>query len=147
MTAYPVVLTLAVVAMVAAGCEEQDTSRLSPGREQHYESEGITRRANDITFRYTRDPAGRGEKWEDRLASVVVTRSSFLIHKNGKVGIEVTPRTQRDVEVQRSGQRVRVRTGTGRSEEIWSFEPPDDAPGWTTDIRAVINASRARPTR
>lgn len=141
-------LALALAAALsAAGCEVEGTGRLSPDREQRYESEGVTRRAQDLTFRYTRDPAGRGERWEDRQASIIVTRSSVLIHKNGKVGLEVTPRTQRDVAVQRSGQRLRVRTGTGRSEVVWSFEPPDDPQGWTTDIRAVINASRAGSTR
>ncbi|HEX5577464.1 MAG TPA: hypothetical protein VFX40_03760, partial [Gemmatimonadaceae bacterium] len=79
------------------------------------------------------------ERREDRRASIVVTRSSVYIHKNDKVGLELTPRTRRETAVQRSGDRVRVRAGTGRSEEIWSFVPPDDAAGWTADIRAVIS--------
>ncbi|HMA19680.1 MAG TPA: hypothetical protein VKO87_02690, partial [Gemmatimonadaceae bacterium] len=51
----------------------------------------------------------------------------------------VTPRTQKAVEVERTGDRIRIRSGSGRSEEIWSFEPESDAPGWTADIRAVTN--------
>ena len=68
----------------------------------------------------------------------MVTRSSLLIHKNEKVGVEITPRTRREISVQRSGNRIRIRAGTGKSEEIWSFEPPDDANGWAIDIRNVI---------
>lgn len=138
---------LAIALAVSAGaCDDTGSSRLSADREQRYESEGVTRRAADLTFRYTRDPGGRGERWEDRLASIVVTRTSLIIHKNEKIGLEIKPGTQRDVAVQRSGQRLRVRTGSGSSEEIWSFEPPDDPEGWTTDIRAAINASRTRST-
>ena len=123
------------------------TSKLSPDQAKRFEGEGITRSAEDLVFRFTRDGGGRSERWEDRRASIVVTRQSLLIHKNDKVGIEVTPRTRRDVSVQRSGNRVRIRTGTGRSEEIWSFEPPDDAAGWTTDIRNVIRSTDSSRVR
>ena len=134
------------VALGPAACEG-GTARLAPDKEQRYASEGVTRRAADLTFRYTRDPGGRGERWENRRASIIVTRSSLLIHKNDKVGLEITPRTQREVAVQRSAQRIRIRSGTGRSEEVWSFEPQSDAEGWTTDIRAVIKASKGGSTR
>lgn len=105
------------------------------------------RRGDDLDFRYTRDPGGRAERWENRRASIVVTRSSLLIHKNQKLGLEITPRTQRDVAVQRSGNRVRIRSGRGASEEVWSFVPPDDAPGWANDIRALIKDSKSGSTR
>ena len=50
----------------------------------------------------------------------------------------VTPRTRREVAIEREGGRVRLRAGRGRSEELWSFVPPDgDAAGWTKDLRAV----------
>ena len=134
-------------AIVPVGCGDEGTARLTPDQEQRYATEGVARRAADLTFRYTKDPGGRGERWENRRASIVVTRSSLLIHKNDKVGLEITPRTQREVSVQRSGQRVRIRSGTGRSEEVWSFEPPSDAEAWTSDIRAVIKQSKGGSTR
>ncbi len=141
-------LALAVaVAMIPAGCGDQGTARLTLAQEQRFASEGISRRAADLTFRYTRDPGGRGERWEDRRASIVVTNASLLIHKNDKIGLEITPRTQRQVAVQRSGQRIRIRSGSGKSEEVWSFEPPSDAEGWTTDIRALMKGSKGGSTR
>jgi hypothetical protein len=101
-------------------------------------SEGVVRRAADLTFRYTEAPGRRGARWEDRRASIVVTPTTILIHKNAKIGLEITPRTRRDVSIERDGSRVRLRAGRGRSEELWSFVPPDgDAAGWTKDLRAV----------
>lgn len=130
-----------VVALAAAGCE-MSTSKLSQAEEQRFAAEGILRRADDQVFRYTKDPGGRSERREDRRASIIVTKSSLLIHKNAKVGLEITPRSQRALSVQRSGTRVRIRSGSGKSEEIWSFEPPDDADGWTKDIRALIKTTK-----
>jgi hypothetical protein len=138
----PGLLLVAAVACIGGISCDNSTSRLTSQQEQQFAAEGILRRADDQIFRYTSDPGGRGERWEDRRASIVVTRSSLLIHKNEKVGLSITPRTQRDVAVQRSGNRVRIRAGKGRSEVIWSFTPPDDAEGWTRDIRALIAASK-----
>jgi hypothetical protein len=70
----------------------------------------------------------------------VVTRATVLVHKNDKVGVEITPRSRRDDAVERDGRRVRIRAGRGRSEELWSFVPPDDPAGWAADIRVVIRA-------
>jgi hypothetical protein len=130
---------LAVAALT--GCD-QSTSRLSATRENQFQSEGIRRRADDLIFRYTRDPAGRSERREDRRASIVVTSQSILIHKNEKIGLEITPRTRRQVAVERAGTRVRLRSGRGKSEEIWSFEPPDDVAGWAADLRSVIGEKK-----
>jgi hypothetical protein len=106
--------------------------------------EGVVRQAADLIFRYTEAPGRRSTRWEDRRASIVVTPATILIHKNAKVGLEITPRTRRDVAVERDGRRVRLRAGEGRSEVLWSFEPPDgDVAGWTRDLRVVTNASRA----
>jgi hypothetical protein len=70
----------------------------------------------------------------------VVTPATILIHKNAKIGLEVTPRTLRPVAIERDGSRVRIRAGSGRAEELWSFQPPDgDVVGWTRDLRAVIS--------
>ncbi len=109
--------------------------------------EGVVRRAADLTFRYTEAPGRRRARWEDRRASIVVTPTTILIHKNAKIGLEITPRTRRDVAVEREGSRVRLRAGRGGSEELWSFVPPDgDAAGWTEDLRAVTRqATRLTP--
>jgi hypothetical protein len=130
------------LALVAAGCS-LDTSRLTPEAQQRLEAEGIVRRADNLVFRYTHDVGRRDAGWEDRRSSIVVTRQSVLIHKNDRVGIEITPRTRRFCEVRRDGERVRIRAGSGGASESWSFVPPDDAPGWTTDIRAVIRGSKS----
>lgn len=135
-------LALAASTMIPAACGDQSTSQLASDLEQRFAEEGITRRGADLNFRFTRGAGGRSERWENRRASIVVTRSSVFIHKNEKIGLEITPRTQKAVGVERSGSRVRIRSGSGRSEEIWSFEAPDDAPGWTTDIRAVTRQSK-----
>ena len=128
--------------LLLASCGLGSTDALSPDLERRFAEEGIVRRAANVDFHYTRDPGGRNERREDRRASIVVTRATVYIHKNEKVGLQVTPRTRRATAVQRSGDRVRVRTGSGRSEEIWSFVPPDDPAGWATDIRAVLNSGR-----
>jgi hypothetical protein len=132
------VISGAVIASIA-GCD-RSTARLPAAQERQFQNEGIRRRADDVIFRWTRDPGGRDERREDRRASIVVTSSSLLIHKNAKVGLQLTPRTRKATTVERSGDRIRIRSGRGRSEEIWSFEAPEDAPGWATDIRNVINS-------
>ena len=133
---------MAAVLLAATSACDRSTSRLSQAEQQRFQSEGIRRKADDVVFRYTKDPGGRSERWEDRRASIIVTDSSVFIHKNEKVGLEVTPRTRRDVAVQRSGGRIRIRTGSGRSEEVWSFEPDADAEGWVKDIRATLKSSK-----
>ena len=125
-------------AMLAAAACDRGTAELTPGLEQRFGAEEIVRRASDVTFRYTSDPGGRSERREERRASIIVTRSSVYIHKNEKAGLELTPRTRRASSVSRTGERVLIRSGSGASEVIWSFVPGEDAPGWTTDIRAVI---------
>ena len=131
----------AIALVVLFGACDTSTSKLTAAQQAQFQSEGIKRQANDVVFRYTRDPGGRDERREDRRASIIVTAATVLIHKNEKVGIEITPRTRRDLAVERGGGRIRIRSGRGRSEEIWSFEPPDDAAGWAADIRNVINAT------
>ncbi len=133
-------ILLVTAVAIAAACQER-TGALSPAYETRFADEGIVRRAEDRLFRFTRNPGTRREFREDRPASVVVTRKSVLIHKNEKVGLEITPRSRRFYAVERERDRVRVRSGQGRTEEVWSFEPPDDAAGWVADIRAVIRGS------
>jgi hypothetical protein len=133
--------------MVAATACNQTTSKLSPAGEQKFAAEGIVRRGDNLDFRYTHDVGRRDTRWENRRASIVVTRQSVLIHKNEKVGLDITPDTRRYVDVAREGNRVRIRAGSGRSGEVWSFQPESDAEGWTEAIRAVIRGSRSTANR
>jgi hypothetical protein len=90
-------------------------------------------------FRYTHDVGRRESGWEDRKASILVTRQSVIIHKNEKLGLEINSRTRRYVAVRRDGNRVRISAGSGSAVESWSFVPPDDPSGWARDIRAVVS--------
>jgi hypothetical protein len=134
---------LAVGAWVAiallAGCA-QDTSRLTAEMEARLQSEGIVRRADNLEFRYTRGVGTREAGWENRKASIVVTRQTVYIHKNEKVGLLIGPESRRVCSVERRGDRVRVHAGTGQSAEVWSFVPQDSAEGWARDIRVVIHS-------
>jgi hypothetical protein len=139
-------LAIVLVAAALVGCRETSGALSQPQRER-FAAEGIRRQAEDLVFRYTEAPGRRRSRWEDRLASIVVTGKSVLVHKNEKVGVEITPASRRYYAVERDGDRVRIRAGTGRSEELWSFVPPDDAPGWVADIRAVIRGSQSEANR
>lgn len=129
---------VALLGVASMGCSKK-TGALTPSQQQRLESEGIVRRADDLMFRFTHDAGRRDAGWEDRKASIIVTKQSVLIHKNEKLGLEITPRTRRFVQVRRDGDRVRISAGGGRSAETWSFVPPDDAVGWAEDIRAVAH--------
>ena len=131
-----------VFALTAAlvGCRER-SGALTQAQRERFAAEGMRRQAEDLVFRYTDHPGRRDARWEDRLASIVVTGATVLVHKNEKVGVEISPRTRRWAAVERSGNRVRIRVGQGRTEELWSFVPPDDLSGWVDDIRAVIRRS------
>jgi hypothetical protein len=133
-----------LVASGAIGACQQKTGALTPSEQQRIDAEGVVRRADDLIFRYTHDAGRRDAGWEDRKASIIVTKQSVIIHKNEKLGLEITPRTRRYVSVRRDGNRVRISAGGGGSAESWSFVPPDDAAGWAADIRAVIRGSQAR---
>ena len=134
-------LLVALTAIAAVGCGEK-TGALTPSQQHRLDTEGLVRRADDLVFRYTHDVGRRNAGWEDRKASILVTKESVIIHKNQKLGLEITPRTRRFVQVRRDGDRIRISAGGGRSAESWSFVPPDDAAGWARDIRAVLNPNR-----
>ena len=129
---------LACLAALAAGCRNGPTGKLTPDQDSRLAAEGVVRRADDLTFRYTFGAGRSNAGWEDRRASIVVTHSSVLIHKNEKIGIDIRPGHADRYDVERAGNRIRIRSGTGRSAEVWSFEPTSDAAGWTADIRAAI---------
>lgn len=124
---------------LVTGCQEK-TGALTPSEQQRIDSEGLVRRADDLIFRYTHDTGRRDAGWENRKASIIVTRQSVIIHKNEKLGLEISPRTRRYVAVRRDGNRVRISAGGGGSAESWSFVPPDDPAGWADDIRAVVQS-------
>jgi transcription elongation factor len=107
-----------------------------------FAAESIVHRADNQVFRYSyysRDT--RGTRWEDRDASIVVTKQSVFIHKNEKVGLDLTTASRKANEVRREGDRVIVSSGSGQSRVSWSFRPPDDAEAWARDIRAVLGRS------
>lgn len=133
---------LAGLIALAPGCS-RETGRLSPAQEQRFAAEGLLHRADNLTFRWTQGAGQRGGTWEDRVASIIVTRRSVLVHKNEKVGIEIGESSPAGYDVHRDGRRVRISSGAGAAGEIWSFVPPDDAEAWTQDIRAVIRAAGA----
>jgi hypothetical protein len=138
-----VLLSICLAAGPALGCAPSDTSHLTPEQEARFTQEGILHRGANLTFRYTHDAGSRDAGWENRVASIVVTKQSVLIYKNEKIGIEVTPASRRAYQVHREADRVRITAGSGGSRETWSFTPPDSADAWTEAIRAVIKASKS----
>jgi len=119
------------------------TGRLPADLASRFEAESVVRRADDQVFRYAYySRSTRGNRWEDRDASIIVTRSSVFIHKNGKVGLDLTPATRKATEVRREGDRVIISAGSGKSKVSWSFRPPADADGWVGAIRAVLTTGR-----
>ena len=101
---------IAAGTLVGAACS-QKTGALTPSEQQRIDSEGVVRRADDLIFRYTHDVGRRDAGWEDRKASIIVTKQSVIIHKNEKLGLELTPRTRRFVQVRRDGDRIRISAG------------------------------------
>lgn len=128
------------VVLFLAGCAA-DTSPLTEEWTRRFEAEGILRRADNVVVRHTRTTGRYETGYKDRLASVVVTKETVLIHQRERVLLELTRRTRRNLEVRREGDRIRIRAvGTTRI-EVFSFRPPEDAPGWVKDVRAVAALS------
>ena len=130
-----------------AGCTQPDTSTVEPQREARLAAETIRHRAANLTFRFTHDAGTRAAGWEDRIASIVVTDSTVLIHKNAKIGLEIVPESRRFYDVAKDGDRVRITAGSGKSRESWSFVPPDSAAAWTESIRRAIRRSKSTANR
>jgi hypothetical protein len=130
------------LALLAGGC--QKTGKLSPALEARFEREGIVHRADDLTFRRTTAAGQRDSSWEEKRASIMVTKESVFLHVNGKSLVEITPRSTGFYEVHRDHDRLSLRAGGGKSAVSWSFHPPDDPEGWATDIRAVIRKAKIR---
>lgn len=126
----------------ATGC--QRTGKLSKELQARFDTEGITHRADDITFRRTRPAGQRDSGWDEKRASILVTHESVFIHANGKPLVEITPRSTGFYEIRRDHDRISLHAGSGKSALSWSFWPPDDADKWTQDIRAVIKNAKSR---
>jgi hypothetical protein len=128
-------------AAILVACR-QTTATLPPELASRFEAESIVRRADDQVFRYTYySRSTRGNRWENRDASIIVTKQSVFVHKNAKVGLDLTPTSRKANEVHREGDRVIISSGSGQSRVSWSFRPPDDPDGWASDIRAVIGGT------
>jgi hypothetical protein len=127
-------LAAVVLAIACLGCAEE-TSRLSSDQEQRLAAQGITHRANNLMFRHTR---GAGARWDDVRASIVVTRGTVLVHRNGEIEFLYEPRSRRNCEIHRDHERIRISAGSGKSAEAWSFAPPDDPQGWAVNMRHVV---------
>ncbi len=130
------------VALLASGC--QKTGKLSPELIARFEKEGIIHRADDLTFRRTIAAGQRDSGWEEKRASIVVTKESVFLHVNGKSLVEITPRSTGFYEIRRDHDRLSLRAGGGKSGVNWSFRPEADAEGWAQDIRAVIKKAKTR---
>lgn len=131
-----------LLALLAAGCQKK-TGELSPELQARFDKEGIAHRADDLTFRRTRVGDQRDAGWDEKKASVIVTRESVFLHVNGKPLVEITPRSTGFYEVHRDHDRISLHAGSGKSALSWSFRPPDDANAWTLDIRAVIKNAKS----
>ena len=126
-----------LLSLVACGPK---TAALPADLEQRFATEQVVRQADDQVFRYTYiSRASQSSRWEERDASIIVTARSVFIHKNGKVGLDLTPDSRKATEVRRDGDRVIIGAGSGQSKVSWSFRPPADAAGWVTSIRAVLD--------
>jgi hypothetical protein len=120
----------------------QTTARLSPELTSRFEAESVVRRADDLVFRYTYySRSTHGNRWENRDASIIVTKQSVFVHKNAKVGLDLTAASRKANAVRRDGDRVIISSGSGQSRVSWSFRPPADPEGWARDIRLVLGES------
>ena len=124
------------------GC--QKTGKLSPELQARFEKEGIAHRSDALTFRRTRAAGQRDSGWDEKRASIVVTRESVFLHVNGKPLVEITPRSTGYYDIHRDHDRLSLRADSGKSALSWSFRPPDDAEAWAVDIRAVIKNAQPR---
>jgi hypothetical protein len=126
------------LAAILAACH-RTTASLPPELASRFAAESVVQRADDQVFRYTYySRSTRGNRWEDRDASIIVTKSSVFIHKNEKVGLDLTPASRKANDVRKEGDRVIISSGSGQSRVSWSFRPSGEADAWTRDIRTVI---------
>lgn len=138
--------TACLAGLALAACGPSDTSRLPPDLEARIAAETLIVRVDDALIRRSRDVGRADASYREGKASVLVTRRSVLIHRNGEIGFEITERSRRALAVHRRADRVRINAGSGGAAEVWSFEVPGDSAEIVTDaIRAVIRRSEAAP--
>jgi hypothetical protein len=130
-------LALACLAVLAAGCNT-DTSLLPPAVRDELAAEGILHEAGNLVFRHTENAGREGSRWRDVVASIVVTKETVLIHRNGRGLLRITSRSRRFFQVVRTGPRLRIQVAGSRASETWSFVPPENPDGWANDVRRVI---------
>jgi hypothetical protein len=129
-----------LLTLLATGCRK--TGKLSLERQAQFEKETIACRADDLIFRRTRPAGQRDSGWDEKRASIIVTRETVFLHVNGNALVEITPRSTGFYEVHRNHDRVSLRAGSGKSALSWSFRPADNADAWTVAIRAVIKNTK-----
>lgn len=135
----PLSVARCALLLFLAACQRAGTGHLPTTIQSQLESEGILRRADDQQFRYTYySRSTRGNRWEERDASIIVTKLRIYIFKNEKVGLDLDRDSRKKSEVRREGDRVIIAAGTGQSRVSWAFRPPDDPDGWARDLRAVL---------
>jgi hypothetical protein len=139
-------LAMIALALVGIACN-RTTGTLSDEQQRRLDAEGIVRKAVDLDFRRTHDVGTRDAGWEEMYASIVVTRSSVLVHSRDRVLLEITPRSTGEYRVARDHDRLSLHAGRGGSARSWSFRPPDDPQGWADDIRAVIRETAGEKRR
>ncbi|MEO8634732.1 MAG: hypothetical protein ABI587_05585 [Gemmatimonadales bacterium] len=133
----PTVL-LALLALIVGPCF--GTGSLPRALVRRFAAEHIVRQAENQVFRYTYySRATQMMRWEERDASIIVTRRSVFIHRSGKAALDLTTDSTQVMEVRRRGDRVIIGAGTGQAKVSWSFRPAEDAAGWEASIRAVID--------
>ena len=109
---------------------------------QRVEAQGIVRREDNARIRYTRGVIRR--QWDEGVASIVLTREGFLIHKNDRVLFEITKLNRDRYRVHRDHDRVAVGSVLPTSRASWSWRPRDgDAEGWARDLRATLRGKAA----
>jgi hypothetical protein len=125
--------------LILSACSSPGTGHLQQSVQTQLAGEGIVRRADDQQFRYTYySRSTRGNRWEERDASIIVTRARVYIFKNEKVGLDLDRDSRKKSEVRREGDRIVIAAGSGQSRVSWAFRPPDDADGWVRDIRTAL---------
>jgi hypothetical protein len=144
MTRMRPMLVLLLALAAGAGCAPRTTATLPAAMAQRLDAEGILRRDDDATIRWTHGGARR--EWDEGVASIVLTPSTFLIHKGPRVLFEVTPANRSRWRVRRDHDRVVVGGSTARAATSWSWRPKDgDAVGWTQAVRAMLKGDAAAP--
>jgi hypothetical protein len=136
-------IALALVVAGLAGCS-RSTARLAPEVEERLNAEGIVRRADDILVRRTHGLGTRRSGWEEMTASILVTHRRVFIHDGTRTLADLEGGLGDRCRVNRDHDRVTLRLRGDRAATSWSFHPPEDAPGWTDDVRAVLK-SEAQP--